>query len=694
VIVAGRCFAVAHVAAFALVINASPAVAGAWLQPAVDLAAAGAVLTQEEPLVAMAPNGDATVVWLEHGDCALGSCTENQVMTRQVRADGSLGQVRRLTADNTDLHSPNDAEEPRLAVDGAGRALVAWLRPTDGGEARVEAVMIGAGGTPLAAAQPISPDGDHIGEMGLGINAAGQGVVAWSDDGGVVARRFGESGPAAGTTTLHPPTAGHFIDDPIVTVDPTGAATAAWTDLDLGPSHSLAVEARRLGATDVTGTLHELDTWSDTIRDPLAIDVHDASGTVTVLWSHPGPPGLKAARITAGDVLEPVGTPIAFDEAANPDLAVAPDGSALAVFEMRLQPMSPTKNIIGKRIAPDGSTGNLLFISDNDINAFDPQVDMGPDGTAFVGWHELLPTRNVMAARIPAGGGPEDPVPLAEDASTVESAAVAADRDGSALVAFWRRDNGDAVRAMHYDGEPPVISAFGFPRQAFTGQELFFGALVADDLSELSGLTWTFGDGGTGTDALLSHAYAQPGTFPVELVVGDTAGNTTSRGGPVTVSSLPEAPSGGGGQGGGGQGGGGQGGGGTATAGSPPAGGTGPGKTTPAKLSFTLGRLPAHVRRRILLSSGLPVRLTAQDPTSFTIELVSRLRRGVRIARTGDVVLAARRLGEAAGTRTARLGVPRSLRKLVRRGARLQVRITASGADGGTATITRGVRVR
>jgi hypothetical protein len=682
----------------ALAVGAAPAAAGEWLQPPFDVAVPGAVVDQQQPLTAMAPNGDATVVWLQDGKCANGSCTEVQVMTRQVRRDGSLGPVRRLTADNTTADSPNDAESPSLAVDGTGRALVGWLRPDDDFENRVEVVMLGPGGAPIGVPQPVSPDGQNIEEMTLGANEAGEGgVVVWSNDGGVVARRFDSSGPSADSATLRNPPANHFADDPVVTVDPTGAATAAWEDIDLAPQPEIiTVEARRLSATDVPGTIHELDSWQQFSREPLAIDVHPASGTATILWTHfaGGFTGesLKGAHITAGDELDPFPLPVSFDEPGDPDVAVAPDGHAVAVFEMQLQPTSPTKNIIAKRIAPDGTAGGLLFLSHNDLNALNPQVDLAPDGTAFVGWRQESPDK-VMAARIPAGGIPEAPETLADNAIAPETPGVAADRDGSALVALIPGVGDSAVRAIHYDGEPPVISALGIPSHAFTGEALVFGALVADDLSGLSTLDWSFGDGGGGSDPLTSHAYAQPGSFKVGLRVADTAGNETTGTGAVTVDGLPSPPPPNGTGAGDSGAPAGNGTGGSGAPGGAQAGGKQAATVTPLPPTFTLGALAARVRRGALLSRGLSVRLTAPAPTAFTVELLGRLR-GIRLARAGDLVLAERRLTAASGTRTARLRPSRPLRKLVRRGARLQLRITATGAAGGVATATRRLRVR
>ena len=143
-------------------------------------------------------------------------------------------------------------------------------------------------------------------------------------------------------------------------------------------------------------------------------------------------------------------------------------------------------------------------------------------------------------------------------------------------------------------------------------------------------------------------------------------GNDATRTGSAVISALPQAPP------------------------TPPAEVP---RAAPRSPTFTLGGLPARVPRRTLLGRGLAVRLTAQATTAFSIELLGRLR-GARLAGAGDLVLAEQRLGAATGTRTARLRVSRALRKLVRRGARLQVRITATNADGGTAALTRRVRVR
>jgi PKD domain len=647
----------------ALVVTAPAASAADWVQP-FPLTEPTPGLPQQEPLVAMAPNGDANVVWLEEGPCDVGNCTEEQVKAVRVRSDGQARDIYRLSRSNALAGIPDNAMLPRLAVDGAGRARIAWLRKDTIGDQRVEMAMLDAAGDPTGAAEFVSPPGDAF-EFALGMNAAGQGVLVWQDAVELRARRFDASGFGIGETIVQPIAANHDLRGLAVAVDAAGAATIAWSDASLVTPVGTTVQARRLSPVTGLGFTHTLDSWAQAIGDPVALDVHPASGTATLLWSHYPDTGgdveeVRGARITAADALEPFA--FAFDTAGRPDVAVAHDGSAMAVVDMLREPAATTRDIAAARIAPNGTAGSLMFVSDNGTDTLDPQVDVAPDGTAFVGWHEISGAKSVQAARIPAGAGPEDPQTLLVGAPFGASAAVGADDDGNALAVSFTRGAGPerVLQGEFFDAEPPEITTFGLPARGLVGQQLWFGTVARDDLSEVDTPTWTFGDGTGGAAPLLSHAFSRPGAFRVRVRVRDFAGNATTRTGSVAISALPTA---------------------------------GPSGSRAAPPQFSVGTVPSRLRRRALLRRGLAVEVTAATPTAFTVELVGRLR-GARLAAAGDVVLAERRLAAAAGTRSARLRVSKATRVLVRRGARLRVRITATGADGGTAAITRRLRVR
>ena len=80
------------------------------------------------------------------------------------------------------------------------------------------------------------------------------------------------------------------------------------------------------------------------------------------------------------------------------------------------------------------------------------------------------------------------------------------------------------------DITPPAISSATVPATATTGQAVAMSAGVTDDWSGLGAgqPSWTFGDGGTGAGASVSHAFAAPGTFTVTIGAKDALGNAAA----------------------------------------------------------------------------------------------------------------------------------------------------------------------
>ena len=111
-----------------------------------------------------------------------------------------------------------------------------------------------------------------------------------------------------------------------------------------------------------------------------------------------------------------------------------------------------------------------------------------------------------------------------------------------------------------------------------------------------------------------------------------------------------------------------------------------------APLSFTISGFPRTIKLRTLLTRGVSIRVQPNTAASFLAEL--RGNRGLRRARAGDVILAEKKLARAAGRRTMRLRVPRTQRRRIRRGVKLQLRVAATDALGRTSVRTRTLTVR
>jgi hypothetical protein len=106
--------------------------------------------------------------------------------------------------------------------------------------------------------------------------------------------------------------------------------------------------------------------------------------------------------------------------------------------------------------------------------------------------------------------------------------------------------------------------------------------------------------------------------------------------------------------------------------------------------------LGARVRQARLRARGLTVTVSCDENLRVRVRLLGRLRRvGARAARPGDIELASRsaRLGDDRRARL-KLRVPRALRGMLRRGARLRVVASASDSAGNQGSATKRVRVR
>ena len=93
---------------------------------------------------------------------------------------------------------------------------------------------------------------------------------------------------------------------------------------------------------------------------------------------------------------------------------------------------------------------------------------------------------------------------------------------------------------------PTADATAGQPYVGFVGQEVIFnGSRSYDRDGTIVSYHWTFGDGGTGSEAIVAHVYYQPGIYTVRLTVTDDDGATNTH--TVTANITwenwpPEAP--------------------------------------------------------------------------------------------------------------------------------------------------------
>jgi chitodextrinase len=101
-------------------------------------------------------------------------------------------------------------------------------------------------------------------------------------------------------------------------------------------------------------------------------------------------------------------------------------------------------------------------------------------------------------------------------------------------------NTGSASTAVTLQDRPPVASFTTTPSSAPTGTTITFDGTASYDLDgTVVSYSWAFGDGATGTGAIVTHSYALAKTYTVTLTVTDNGGVAGSTSSQVTITDRP-----------------------------------------------------------------------------------------------------------------------------------------------------------
>jgi chitodextrinase len=191
----------------------------------------------------------------------------------------------------------------------------------------------------------------------------------------------------------------------------------------------------------------------------------------------------------------------------------------------------------------DGSTGvdendaNLWFhISDNYAP---PMADAGPDQEGWVNDSFIFDGRGSVGTNASlesyAWDFDGDAAPDATGALVIWRFAAKGAHAVTLTVtdSVGRTDQDASVVTIRNRG-PTARFAF-LPADPEARQSVLFADTSIDTDGTVASWAWDFGDGGTSADANPSHAFAEPGTYTVRLVVTDDDGGTASVSRTVTV---------------------------------------------------------------------------------------------------------------------------------------------------------------
>ena len=263
----------------------------------------------EQPKVAMDPNGDFVISWTGYVQGAFNNQQEIYYRRYSFSGTAQSGQtLATVTTGTTELNS-------NVAMDAAGDFVIAW-QEADGSDFGIHAQK-------FVAANGFAGNGEFIANTvtadkqifpSVAMDAAGDFVIAWQDFGhdgsgyGVYARRFNAAGVAQGAETLVNQTTINWQISPEVSMDAaTGDYAVSWTTFgEPAASTVYSVYARTFSASgaatssefrvnantlinsgymDITALTSASNSGFPANLNPAAPDIAmDAYGNFVVVW--------------------------------------------------------------------------------------------------------------------------------------------------------------------------------------------------------------------------------------------------------------------------------------------------------------------------------------------------------------------------------------------------------------------------
>ena len=376
------------------------------------------------PQIAVDGSDRATITWTATPNFRPASARIHSV---RLAADGTPGPVQALSA--AGLGGSQNAVLPQVAVDGSGRATIAWRFDTDPGVPdafRIQAVRLAADGTP-GPVRTLSAASYDVSGPQVAVDGSGRATITWRRDDGaddrIQAVRLAADGTPGPVRTLS--AAGQNARNQQIAVDGSDRATITWQRFD---GSNFRVEAVRLAADGTPGPVRTLSAADRRADDPqVAVDGSDRA---TIIWASrfdgPASARIQAVRLAANGTPGPVQTVSDADQdalgASDPQIAV--DGSERATItwvgfeEGYLDPWPdplPVPFIRAVRLAADGTPGAVQTLAGGDLEQGvlrdvlrDPQVAVDGSGRATIAWQLDVNGNDdrIQAARLAADGTP------------------------------------------------------------------------------------------------------------------------------------------------------------------------------------------------------------------------------------------------------------------------------------------------
>jgi hypothetical protein len=427
---------------------------------------------------------------------------------------------------------------PVIAMNGAGNGIVAWVHDFGVmGNQEVELRTVTAGGV-TGPVQPVSSSAGGFANIAIAIDGSGDAVVAWIHGANTVEAitRQGTNGTFTSAATLD--NMGASGEAPEVAIDGNGNALAAWT------TNNHTIEAKRHPAGGSwTVNPDTLFTAGHTFTD-LCLGAN-ATGQVVIAFQDTVTGEQPAISEASGSVTGGFGTNPTIKTLSDtgvshgPDVAVDSQGGAIVGWTAAKTARFSRRPPNGSFPAPAGAQSiTPVPVTPNNFVLFGNAA-----GEVIASWYsfEMPPGHNVVRAAVkPAGATAFGASQVISDPTrdTYDSP-MALDSNGDAVAGLPLGSSGSplGVEAVVFDGAPPRLGTLTGPSSLLEGAKASFSVPTPTDaFSAVSPVKWSFGDGSAGSTGLaVSHTFTRAGRFTVKATATDAAGNAATKSLVVTV---------------------------------------------------------------------------------------------------------------------------------------------------------------
>ncbi len=354
---------------------------------------------QEQPDVAVAPDGSFLVVWTSWGsngpDPGIG------IQARRFGNGGGPLGGQFVVNQQTEYNQT----APEVASGPGGTFLVTWTTYLGGGphssSFETRARRLAANGSPMGAEFVVAEGGNYTGSPRMATGADGSFVVVWQTGDDLVGRRFSVDDELLGTFTISRPGPGA----PSPSIGENGAFVVAWSEF---VDWKAEIRAQRFDADgEPQGAPIEVTGPSSAGEASEVFVVHNAQNRFLVAWTATESSGTDHwDQSIQSKTFDEMGTPLGPQLQVNvvtagaqysPRAATAPDGSFVVAWTDYSSIDNPgpgdeaRSDLRARHLASDGSALGTDFAvnSFTTQTQFEPAVAVLPGGNFLFTWTSL-----------------------------------------------------------------------------------------------------------------------------------------------------------------------------------------------------------------------------------------------------------------------------------------------------------------